>query len=130
MQSNRLRRWYRPGLLCIGDAAHAMSPVAGVGINYAIQDAVEAANRLAGPLRKGEVKTAHLAGVQRNRAWQVRAMQFVQVQALKGALSLGAPRAQRSRLAPLVLRAMEGMPLLRALAPRLVGLGFRRVRVR
>src|SRR5262249_36547698 len=64
---DRLRRWYRPGLLCIGDAAHAMSPVGGVGINLAIQDAVAAANLLAAPLRAGGVTTADLRRVQRRR---------------------------------------------------------------
>src|SRR5205085_4289319 len=67
VQANRLRRWYRPGLLCIGDAAHAMSPVGGVGINLAIQDAVVAANVLAGPLRRGVLQDADLAAVQRRR---------------------------------------------------------------
>ncbi len=65
VQANRLRRWYRPGLLCIGDAANAMSPVGGVGINLAIQDAVIAANVLAEPLKAGRVRIHHLAQVQR-----------------------------------------------------------------
>jgi 2-polyprenyl-6-methoxyphenol hydroxylase-like FAD-dependent oxidoreductase len=64
---DRLRQWYRPGLLCIGDAAHAMSPIGGVGINLAIQDAVAAANILAGPLRSGCLTTDHLAAVQQRR---------------------------------------------------------------
>jgi len=68
--NDRLRRWYRPGLLCIGDAAHAMSPVGGVGINLAIQDAVAAANRLVGPLRNGAVSERDLSDVQRRRSFQ------------------------------------------------------------
>jgi 2-polyprenyl-6-methoxyphenol hydroxylase-like FAD-dependent oxidoreductase len=131
VQANRLERWYRPGLLCIGDAAHAMSPVGGVGINFAIQDAVEAANRLAGPLLAGEVAVRQLAAVQRSRAWQVRSMQFIQAQALKGALRLASPSGRRPpRLARLVLGALASVPVLRDLPARMVGLGLRRVRVR
>ena len=76
---DRLRKWYRPGLLCIGDAAHAMSPIGGVGINLAVQDAVAAANRLAGPLRTGQVGIEVLAGVQRRRMFPTRATQRMQV---------------------------------------------------
>jgi len=76
---DRLTRWYRPGLLCIGDAAHAMSPVGGVGINLAIQDAVAAANLLAAPLREGRVSDADLARVQRRRQWPTRVTQRIQV---------------------------------------------------
>src|SRR6516165_9561595 len=72
---DRLRQWYRPGLLCIGDAAHAMSPVGGVGINLAIQDAVAAANVLAEPLREGAVRTCHLAKLQRRREFPARVTQ-------------------------------------------------------
>jgi 2-polyprenyl-6-methoxyphenol hydroxylase-like FAD-dependent oxidoreductase len=72
---NRLRQWHRPGLVCIGDAAHAMSPVAGVGINLAIQDAVAAANLLAEPLRKGSVSPVDLAKIQRRRAFPTRVTQ-------------------------------------------------------
>ena len=64
---DRLERWWRPGLLCIGDAAHAMSPVGGVGINLAVQDAVAAANILAEPLRAGSLGDEHLAAVSRRR---------------------------------------------------------------
>src|SRR5207237_8231445 len=75
---DRLRQWHRPGLLCIGDAAHAMSPVGGVGINLAIQDAVAAANRLAGPLRAGYVTDGDLAMVQRRRMFPTRVPQGIQ----------------------------------------------------
>ncbi len=75
---NRLRQWHRPGLVCIGDAAHAMSPVGGVGINLAIQDAVAAANMLAGPLREGAVSPRDLAKIQRRRAFPTRLTQRVQ----------------------------------------------------
>jgi 2-polyprenyl-6-methoxyphenol hydroxylase-like FAD-dependent oxidoreductase len=78
VQVNRLRRWYRPGLLCIGDAAHAMSPVGGVGINLAIQDAVAAANALAHPLLEGRVGSRHLRAVQRRREPPIRIIQGLQ----------------------------------------------------
>jgi 2-polyprenyl-6-methoxyphenol hydroxylase-like FAD-dependent oxidoreductase len=76
---DRLKRWYKPGVLCIGDAAHAMSPVGGVGINLAIQDAVAAANILAVPLRKRPVPVELLRKVQRRRGWPTRMMQAVQI---------------------------------------------------
>src|SRR5262249_16742316 len=75
VESGRLPRWYVPGLLLIGDAAHVMSPVAGVGINYAVQDAVAASNLLAGPLREGRVEERHLAAVQRRREWPTKVIQ-------------------------------------------------------
>src|SRR5581483_9082697 len=78
VESNRLRRWYRPGLLLIGDAAHAMSPIGGVGINYAIQDAVVAANVLAGPLASGWLRLRDLAEVQRQRELPTRLIQGFQ----------------------------------------------------
>jgi 2-polyprenyl-6-methoxyphenol hydroxylase-like FAD-dependent oxidoreductase len=83
VQINRLRQWYRPGLLCIGDAAHAMSPAGGVGINLAIQDAVATANILTSVLRDGQVTEALLARVQCRREFPTRATQFMQVQAHK-----------------------------------------------
>src|SRR5262249_29440544 len=76
---DRLRQWHRPGLLCIGDAAHAMSPIGGVGINLAIQDAVAAANVLAGPLRQRAVTSDHLAAVQKRRTFPTHATQRVQL---------------------------------------------------
>jgi len=78
VQVNRLKRWYRPGLLCIGDPSHAMSPVGGVGINLAIQDAVAAANTLAHPLLKGRVESRHLRVVQQRRESPIRVIQGLQ----------------------------------------------------
>ena len=78
VESSRVTRWYRPGLLLIGDAAHVMSPVGGVGINYAVQDAVEAANLLAAPLAGGSVELQHLAAVQSARELPVKVIQFIQ----------------------------------------------------
>jgi 2-polyprenyl-6-methoxyphenol hydroxylase-like FAD-dependent oxidoreductase len=84
VQINRLRRWYRAGLLCIGDAAHAMSPAGGVGINLAIQDAVAAANLLAGPLQRGQVPLSALAAVQRRREFPAGVTQTIQTFAHRG----------------------------------------------
>src|SRR5256885_150156 len=83
VESSRLARWYRPGLLLIGDAAHVMSPVGGVGINYAIQDAVVAANVLSGPLKMRKVALEELREVQRQREWPVRVIQWIQSQLQK-----------------------------------------------
>src|SRR5215469_5207032 len=84
VQINRLRRWHLPGLLCIGDAAHAMSPAGGVGINLAIQDSVAAANLLAGPLREGKASEAVLAAVQSRRLFPTRVTQAIQLLAHRG----------------------------------------------
>jgi 2-polyprenyl-6-methoxyphenol hydroxylase-like FAD-dependent oxidoreductase len=84
VQINRLRKWHLPGLLCIGDAAHAMSPAGGVGINLAIQDAVATANLLAEPLRRGPVTEAQLARVQQRREFPTRVTQMLQVSAHRG----------------------------------------------
>jgi 2-polyprenyl-6-methoxyphenol hydroxylase-like FAD-dependent oxidoreductase len=108
-----------------------MSPVGGIGINFAIQDAVEAANQLAGPLRERRLRESELAAVQRRRAWQVRIMQLLQARVLIGALSL-ASGSDSPRLA--LLRALLGVaqrvPWVRNLPPRIIALGIRRVRVR
>ena len=105
---DRLRQWYRPGLLCIGDAAHAMSPVGGVGINLAIQDAVAAANILAGPLRAETLSVDDLAAVQQRRTFPTRATQWLQVQIQNRILSrvLTTPRGTIAALA-----AAGGRPL-------------------
>ena len=125
VESSRLPRWYRPGLLLIGDAAHVMSPVGGVGINYAIQDAVVAANVLAGPLKEGRVRPADLAAVQRRREWPTRIIQglqtIVQRQVVAGALDQTRPFRP-----PFFLR----LPILRDLPARLIAFGVWPVHVR
>src|SRR5207249_2951389 len=121
---DRLRRWYRPGLLCIGDAAHAMSPIGGVGINLAIQDAVAAANRLAMPLRAGIPTEDDLAAVQRRRSFPTRATQWVQVFMQNNVLS----RVLASRAVPRPpwpVRLIDRYPLLQRIPARLVGIGVR-----
>jgi 2-polyprenyl-6-methoxyphenol hydroxylase-like FAD-dependent oxidoreductase len=121
---DRLRTWYRPGLLCIGDAAHAMSPVGGVGINLAIQDAVAAANILAEPLRRGRVGVSELAAVQRRRTLPMRLTQWIQVQIQNRVITRAlATRAQLSP--PLILRALARFPVLRRIPARLIGVGVR-----
>lgn len=121
---DRLKRWFRSGLLCIGDAAHAMSPVGGVGINLAIQDAVAAANILTEKLAAGTVTDANLRAVQRRREFPTRATQrlqvFVQNQVIRKVLS----NAQRLTL-PLPLKLLRQWPFLRRIPARLIGMGFR-----
>lgn len=121
---DRLRTWHRPGLLCIGDAAHAMSPVGGVGINLAIQDAVAAANVLAGPLREGEPSPAQLARVQRRRQFPTWATQRLQV-LIQDRLIRRALRSTGRPQLPWVLRLLRRFPRLRRLPARLIGMGFR-----
>jgi 2-polyprenyl-6-methoxyphenol hydroxylase-like FAD-dependent oxidoreductase len=128
VESNRLRRWYRPGLLLIGDAAHVMSPVGGVGINYAIQDAVVAANVLAGPLKAGRVRLEDLAMVQRRREWPTRIIQAFQ-NLIQRRLVSGALGATQPFRLPMVLRLILSLPILRNLPGRLIGLGVWRVHV-
>ncbi len=121
---NRLNDWCREGLLCIGDAAHAMSPVAGVGINLAIQDAVAAANLLAAPLREGPPDLAALRRVQKRRAWPARVTQRLQLVVQKRIIAdaLGATGTPRP---PLLLRLFDAWPWLRRFPARLIGLGVR-----
>jgi 2-polyprenyl-6-methoxyphenol hydroxylase-like FAD-dependent oxidoreductase len=126
---DRLRKWYRPGLLCIGDAAHAMSPVGGVGINLAIQDAVAAANQLAAPLRSGTVRQDDLAAVQRRRTFPTRATQWLQVQVQNNVLKAVLASRQK-RVPPWPVRLISRCPLLQYIPARLVGLGFRPEHVR
>jgi len=125
---DRLERWHRPGYLAIGDAAHAMSPIGGVGINVAIQDAVVAANVLWQPLSLGQVGEKVLAGVQSRRERAVRLIQafqtFVQERFLKPALE-----SQRTPSIPWLARALLSAPILRDIPPRLIALGFDRPHV-
>jgi 2-polyprenyl-6-methoxyphenol hydroxylase-like FAD-dependent oxidoreductase len=124
VQVDRLRQWYRPGLLCIGDAAHAMSPVGGVGINLAIQDAVAASNLLTAPLRDGRLTTEDLCRVQQRREWPTRMTQRVQLmiqnRVIKRALS-GSDRFSP----PFAIRLLALVPFLRRIPARIIGLGFR-----
>jgi 2-polyprenyl-6-methoxyphenol hydroxylase-like FAD-dependent oxidoreductase len=121
---DRLERWHRPGLLCIGDAAHAMSPIGGVGINLAVQDAVAAANLLAEPLRAGRVATEDLARVERRRLLPTCITQWLQVVAQRRVIAavLGGRVPSRP---PLPLRLLVRFPLLRRIPARLVGMGIR-----
>jgi 2-polyprenyl-6-methoxyphenol hydroxylase-like FAD-dependent oxidoreductase len=121
---DRLRRWHRPGLLCIGDAAHAMSPVGGVGINLAIQDAVAAANILAAPLREGRLSEADLQLVQRRREFPARVTQRLQV-AVQNRVISPVLRADRKLAAPWVVRMIARVPALRAIIARIIGVGIR-----
>lgn len=125
--ADRLLRWYRPGLLFIGDAAHAMSPVGGVGINYAIQDAVAAANVLTGPLRRHDVRWHHLREVQRQREWPTRLIQGVQAMIHEQVLAptlAGRPPSPLAR----TLRPLLRVPALAELTGRLMAKGIRPVR--
>jgi 2-polyprenyl-6-methoxyphenol hydroxylase-like FAD-dependent oxidoreductase len=126
---DRLRTWYREGLLFLGDAAHAMSPIGGVGINLAIQDAVAAANLLARPLLDGRVGIADLAAVQRRRELPTRLTQFVQVQVQRRVIARVLAKDAATR-APLFLRLLEQFPVLRRIPARLVGIGVRPEHVR
>jgi 2-polyprenyl-6-methoxyphenol hydroxylase-like FAD-dependent oxidoreductase len=128
VESSRVKTWHRPGLLLIGDAAHVMSPVGGVGINYAIQDAVEAANVLAGPLRDGTLNEGHLRRVQRRREWPTRLVQALQTRIQKRVIAAALDPRKAFRV-PAALRFILSLPLLRTLPARLVGLGFKRVHV-
>jgi len=131
VQVDRLRRWYRDGVLCIGDAAHAMSPVAGVGINLAIQDAVAAANILVPALRdSGTASNAALAAVQERRELPTKVTQRAQLLIQNGIIRRVLGRGREGRMAPpLIIRILGGVPLFRRIPARLVGLGFRREHV-
>jgi 2-polyprenyl-6-methoxyphenol hydroxylase-like FAD-dependent oxidoreductase len=123
---DRLRCWHRPGLLAIGDAAHAMSPIGGIGINLAIQDAVAAANALAEPLARGVDVNPLLARVERRRLFPTRVIQAGQKAAqdnfIGKLLQPGPPLAK----APLAVRLLSRFPVLRRVPGRLIGLGVRR----
>ena len=126
---DRLREWHRPGLLCIGDAAHAMSPVGGVGVNLAVQDAVAAANILAEPLRANAVTSEHLAAVQSRRTLPMRVIQRMQVIVQNKLLSPALNSTERPK-PPFVMRLMQWFPILRTIPAWLVGNGVRPEHIR
>jgi 2-polyprenyl-6-methoxyphenol hydroxylase-like FAD-dependent oxidoreductase len=129
---DRLERWYRPGLLCIGDAAHAMSPIGGVGINLAIQDAVATANILALRLRAGAVTVRDLAAVQRRRTFPVRVIQAFQVfmQNTIFRRALGASAGSAQVVPPLPFKLLRWFPYLRRFPAWFIGVGVRPEHVR
>ena len=126
---DRLRKWWRPGLICIGDAAHAMSPIGGVGINMAVQDAVAAANRLAGPLRAGKVTDEDLQAIQERRTLPVKFTQWRQLTIQRRIISPVLETHERPKPPPLV-KLFGVLPILRRIPARLVGIGIRPEHVR
>jgi 2-polyprenyl-6-methoxyphenol hydroxylase-like FAD-dependent oxidoreductase len=127
---DRLTRWHRPGLLAIGDAAHAMSPIGGIGINLAIQDAVAAANILAGPLAAGGDADPLLHKVEERRLLPTRIIQGFQKIAQDRIIGRLLQPGDAITKAPLIVRLLDRFPLLRRLPGRFIGLGVRRERVR
>jgi len=126
VQINRLRQWWRDGLLCIGDAAHAMSPAGGVGVNFAIQDAVATANLLTEKLRRREVTSRDLHAVQRRREWPVKVIQAIQGQIHRRMFRVEHGKTQPIALPWLVLQVLPWIaPVLRWAASRLIGVGIR-----
>jgi 2-polyprenyl-6-methoxyphenol hydroxylase-like FAD-dependent oxidoreductase len=122
---DRLRQWCRPGLLCIGDAAHAMSPIGGIGINLAIQDAVAAGNILAEPLRRGPPSLDQLWKVQRRRELPTRITQRGQVLIQNRVIGPVLRTQATSFPIPLPLRLLRDWPFLRRIPARIVGMGVR-----
>jgi 2-polyprenyl-6-methoxyphenol hydroxylase-like FAD-dependent oxidoreductase len=125
VRANRMRKWWLPGLLCIGDAAHAMSPVGGIGVNYAIADAVAAANSLAGLLRNGRVSDDDLRAVQKRRQGPTRI-----AQRLQGAQTTNLARLSKADPPLWMLRLLSQSAPVKRLLGRIMGLGFRREHIR
>ena len=120
---NRLRQWWRRGLICIGDAAHAMSPIGGVGINIAVQDAVAAANRLAAPLKAGTMTSGHLQAIQARRDFPARMTQKIQL-TMQNRIIGPALRATREPKPPLLFKLFDAFPVLRRIPARLLAIGI------
>ncbi len=126
---DRLRQWWRPGLICIGDSAHAMSPIGGVGINLAVQDAVAAANRLATPLKAGTVSNDDLQAIQSRRTLPVRFTQRLQLTIQTRIISRVLEGQQRPK-PPLLFKLIRIFPVLQRVPARLLGVGIRPEHVR
>jgi len=126
---DRLETWHKPGLICIGDAAHAMSPIGGVGINLAVQDAVAAANILAAPLAAGEPLTPFLQQVQQRRTFPTQVTQRIQLFAQNRFISRVLSADQPIRV-PRILKLMQRWPVLQRIPARMIGLGVRPEHVR
>src|SRR6201987_6085353 len=120
---NRLRQWWRPGLICIGDAAPAMSPIGGVGINIAVQDAVAAANRLAAPLKAGTTTNGHLQAIQARRDFPARMTQKIQL-TMQNRIIGPALQSTREPKPPLLFKLFDAFPRLRGIPGRLLALGI------
>ncbi|MDQ3667271.1 MAG: FAD-dependent oxidoreductase [Acidobacteriota bacterium] len=128
VESSRVRTWYKPGLLLIGDAAHVMSPVGGVGINYAIQDAVVAANVLTAPLRAGRVTTGALAEVQKQREFPTSVIQWIQAQGQKRVIT-AALRSNQPLRVPWFVRLLLRAPFIGDLPARVLAHGIKTVHI-
>ena len=120
---NRLRQWWRPGLICIGDAAHAMSPIGGVGINIAVQDAVAAANRLTAPLKAGTTSSGHLQAIQARRDFPARMTQKIQL-TMQNRIIGPALQSTRDPQPPWLFKWFDAFPILRRIPARLLALGI------
>ncbi len=121
---DRLRQWWRPGLICIGDAAHAMSPIGGVGVNLAVQDAVAAANQLAAPLKARTISGDDLRAIEQRRSFPVRATQRLQLTMQNQIIAPALASTARPK-PPLLFKLLNAFPPLRRIPARLLGLGFR-----
>ena len=121
---DRLRQWWRPGLICIGDAAHAMSPIGGVGVNLAVQDAVAAANQLAAPLKARTISGDDLRAIEQRRSFPVRATQRLQLTMQNQIIAPALAGTARPK-PPLLFKLLNAFPPLRRIPARLLGLGFR-----
>jgi len=128
VESSRCPRWFKPGLLLIGDAAHVMSPVGGVGINYAIQDAVVTTNLLAAPLKAGRLQVGDLARVQKEREWPTKVIQGVQA-GVQNRILATVLRSQTALKVPWFARAFFAIPVLRDIPARVLAFGVKRVRL-
>jgi len=126
---DRLEKWWKPGVLCIGDAAHTMSPLGGVGVNIAVQDAVAAANILAGPLKEGRLSDTDLQAVQERRRWPVRATQSMQL-FLQNRMIAPTLAGTRPLRPPWPVRLLNAVPFLRRIPARLLGMGVQPEHVR